>query len=335
MKKILFIPPGIQNGWYMQNHYEYLIRYLSDEFFIEQAQVPYPPFENFLDRFPETNPLERNPENYDLIIPLLPSHAGVPTIPEWFNKMAIVMYEPGEGHSAAAKVLAGATPIVDSADYEGRKCYSVRFGVDTNMFRPYKMLREDNLLHVGIVGSHATPRRMIEQVIKPLFDLEGVRVMIFPSPWINNGGLPELIEKLGGKEFLKRCVTGNKPWPGLPNIYNQLDVLIRCDASYGYSFPVMEAAACGVSVISTNCGIDHLITEAGGGILIDGNPLNFINNSEDLAHKVREAVIYMRDHPKERKIMGEAGRKEIETNWTWDKHIPGWRTFFREALEVV
>lgn len=329
MKKILFIPPGIANGWYMENHYEYLIRYLSDEFFIEQAQVPYPPFKGFLDRWPETSPLERNPEDYDAIIPLLPSHAGVPTTQEWFDKMGIVMYEPGEGHSAAAKTLAGATPYVDQANYEGRKCWPVRFGVDTEIYKPYPMLRQDNLLHVGILGSHATPRRMIEQVIRPLYDLEGVRIMFFPSPWINSGGEPALIESLGGKEFLKRCVAGNKRGVGVANMYNQMDVLIRCDASYGYSFPVMEAASCGVPVIATDCGIDHLITQAGGGILIDGNPLRFINEHEELRDKVCEAVIWMRDHPKERRTMGEAGRTEIENNWTWPQMIPAWREFLR------
>src|SRR3990167_2774132 len=333
MKKILFIPPGIQGGWYMENHYEYIIRYLSDEFFIEQAQVPYPPYENFLDRYPATNPLERNPEDYDLIVPILPTHAGVPPTPEWFKKIAIVMYEPGEGHSAAAHTLAGATPIVDQANYEERKCWPVRFGIDTEIYKPYPMLREDNLLHVGIVGSHATPRRMIEQVVKPLFDLEGVRIMFFPSPWVNNGGEPDLIERLGGMEFLKRCVMGNKYGVGIANMYNQLDVLVRCDASYGYSFPVMEAAACSVPVITTNCGIDHFITEAGGGILIDGNPLRFINDHEELRDKVREAVIWMRDHPKERKVMGNLAWAEIQDNWKWDKHIEGWRKFLREATK--
>lgn len=330
MKKILFIPPGIQNGWYMENHYEYLIRYLSDEFFIEQAQVPYPPFENFLDRYPATNPLERNPEDYDLIVPLLPSHAGVPTTDEWFKKMAIVMYEPGEGHSAAAAHLAGATPYVDQANYEGRKCWPVRFGVDTDIYKPYPMLREDDLLHVGIVGSHATPRRMIEEAIKPLYNLEGVRIMFFPSPWINNGD-ENVVEKLGGQEFLKRCVSGNKRGVGIANMYNQLDVLIRCDASYGYSFPVMEAAACGVPVIATDCGIDHFITQAGGGILIEGNPLRFISEPDELRDKVRKAIIWMRDNPIKRGQMGKAGRAEVVKNWTWPRQIPAWRRFLREA----
>lgn len=314
----------------MQTHYEYLIRYLSDEFWIEQAQVPYPPFENFLDRYPETNPLERNPEDYDLIIPILPTHSGVPTTEGWFKKMAVVMYEPGEGHWNAAKAIATATPAVETGDYGNKPQYSVRFGIDTELFKPFPMPREDNLLHVGIIGSHATPRRMIKEVIKPLYDLEGVRIMFFPSPWVNNGD-ERVVEELGGQEFLKRCIAGNKPWVGIPNLYNQLDVLIRCDASYGYSFPVMEAAACGVPVIATDCGIDHLITKAGGGILIPGNPLKWISEPDELRDKVRNAVIWMRDNPKLRIKMGDNARREIVRNWTWSKHIEGWRKFLRAA----
>jgi glycosyltransferase involved in cell wall biosynthesis len=331
VKKILFIPPGIQGGWYMQAHYEYLIRYLSDEFFIEMAQVPYPPFENFLDRFPETSPLERSPEDYDLILPLLPSHSGVPTEDKWFKKMAIVMYEPGEGHWSAAKILGATTPVVEAGDYGDIPIHSLRFGVDTELFKPISMLREDNLLHVGVIGSYGSPRRMIEETIKPLYGLKGVRVMFFPQNWVNQGGTPEKIESLGGPEFIKRVVAGDRYWPGIPNLYNRMDVMVRVDASYGYSFPTLEAAACGVPVIVTDMGIDHRITDAEGGILIEGNPLGWINKGNELAEKVRKAVVWMRDHPTERQAMGTRARWAIEDSWTWYRFIPAWRDFFREA----
>jgi glycosyltransferase involved in cell wall biosynthesis len=186
------------------------------------------------------------------------------------------------------------------------------------------MQREDDLLHVGVVGSYGNPRRMFEEAIKPLYDLEGVRIMIFPQSWVNNGD-ERVIERYGGREFTDRVVTGGKFWPGIPNLYNQMDVYLRCDSYNGYSFPVLEAAACGVPVIATDTGIDHHITEAGGGILID-------KNEPKLAEKVREAVIYMRDNPKKRKIMGNLAWTEIQDNWKWDKHVDGWRKFLRAAV---
>jgi glycosyltransferase involved in cell wall biosynthesis len=320
----------------MEAHYEYLIRYLSDEFFIEMAHTPYEPYENFLDRFPETSPLMRDPNNYDLIIPLLASHAGCD--PHVFgDKMAMVLYEPGEGRWTEAKLLGTTTPVVDDADYHDKKHMPVRFGIDTDLFRPIPMAREDDLLHVGFVGSHANPRRQIEEGIKPLLDMPGVKWMFFPGTWVNNGGEPEKIESLGGRKFLDRIVSGQRLWPGVPNMYNQLDVLVRIDNSYGYSFPTLEAAACGVPVIATNQGIDHLITEAGGGILLEADGFKGqkwpIGNGEELTDKLRKAIEFMRDHPKKRKMMGKAGREEIIKNWMWHDQIPAWRKFLREALK--
>jgi len=333
VKKILFIPPGIQGGWYMETHYEYLIRYLSDEFFIEVAQTPYPPYEDAWKRT-EVSPFDRNPDDYDLLVPLLPSHWGVLDREKYKHKTAVVMYEPGEGDWTRAKFLASTTPVADNTDYDER-IYPVRFGIDTLLFQPYKMLREDKLLHVGVVGSYGNPRRQIMEGIKPLYDMPGVRWMFFPQSWVNNGGD---FESLGGEEFKKLVVAGGKKWPGIPNIYNRLDVLVRIDNSYGLSFPVLEAGACGVPVITTYQGIDHLITEAGGGILLLPDPPHDkkwpIGEGEQLVGKLRIALEYMRDHPRKRKQMGMYGRIEVVKNWQWDKKkIDGWRKFLREATK--
>lgn len=323
MKKILFVPPGIQGGWYLEAHIEYLIRYLSDEFFIEQALVPYPPYDNWRERIPPEMPFMRSPDDYDLIVPLLATHWGIQPREDYYDKTAVIMYEPGEGCWNDVKHLAMTTPKVEEGEYPGKILHPVRFGIDTDLFKPYPMQREDNLLHVGVVGSYGNPRRMFEEAIKPLYDLEGIRLMIFPQSWVNNGD-ERVIERYGGKEFTDRIVTGGKFWPGLPNLYNQLDVYLRCDSYYGYSFPVLEAAACGVPVIATDTGIDHHITKAGGGILID-------KNEPKLAEKVREAVIQMRDNPQHRQMMGWAARQEIEKNWQWEDLIPAWREFLRAA----
>jgi glycosyltransferase involved in cell wall biosynthesis len=145
---------------------------------------------------------------------------------------------------------------------------------------------------------------------------------------------------------VRHCVFSSvKEWVTLPNIYNRFDVVLRVDHDPGYSFPVEEAQACGVPVIATSGGIDHLFTQAGGGILIEapkeyidlygGGREYYINNQEEIGIKTREAIIWMRDHPKERKKMGEAGREEILKNWTWKKQIPKWRKFIREGYEKV
>jgi glycosyltransferase involved in cell wall biosynthesis len=173
---------------------------------------------------------------------------------------------------------------------------------------------------------------MIKEAIVPNFDLKGVRFMFFPTSWVNQGGD---LDKVGGKEFLKRVVATDKKWPGIPNIYNRMDVLLRIDCSYGYSFPTLEAAACGVPVIVTNQGIDEEIVRAGGGLMLMGDQGadKLTTKGDDLSKAVREAVIWMRDHPNERKQMGGYARSEIINNWTWDKHIDNWRQFFKEGIK--
>ena len=330
MKKILVIPPM---RWYMEAHIEYLIRYLSDEFFIEIAQVPYPPYKDFL-KNPVNSPLMRSPDDYDLLWPILPTHWGIQDYKKYASKVVLVLYEPGEGKWVEAKLIAGATPESQKTKLpNGKRTHKVRFGIDTELFKPFPMLREDKLLHVGVVGSYLNPRRQVKDGIIPLINIPGVRIMFFPQNWVNNGGD---LKQVGGDRFLKRVVAGDKYWPGLPNIYNRLDVLLRIDNSYGYSFPTLEAAACGVPVIVTHQGIDHLITKAGGGILIEaegGGRWPVDERGKVLPNKLKEAIIYLRDHPRIRKSMGRAGRAEIEKNWTWPKQIPAWRRFFREALK--
>ena len=95
-KRILCIPP--LPSWYVEAHVEYLIRELADEFFVEIASNPYPPYKDFLSRFPNESPFMRNPDEYDLIWPLWAGHWGIP-INEYKHKTVVTIYQPGEDHS--------------------------------------------------------------------------------------------------------------------------------------------------------------------------------------------------------------------------------------------
>lgn len=328
-KKILAIPPW--HGWYVEAHVEYLIRELADEFFIEIAEIPYPPYENYL-QLPNPNPFLRNPDKYDLIWPLWAGHWGVP-IDKYKHKAVVVIYQPGDGHSEGCARVGAATPLVEKEFTNFNLPFrSLRFGIDTNLFYPVPALRDNyccDKLHVGYVGNHANVRHMLSTVISPLRDLEGIHLMLFPHSWMNNGGN---FNDWDGDNLFPYVVTGDKRWTGMPNIYNRMDVLLRIDQDPAYSFPTLEAASCGVAVIATDSGIDHLITDAGGGILIPGDRSVHMDTPEVTAKNVRDAVIFMQDNPLSRKKMGEMGRNEIMTNWRLSKFFPDWRLFFREAI---
>ena len=152
--------------------------------------------------------------------------------------------------------------------------------------------------------------------------------MLFPHSWQNHGGN---WKDWDGEHLMPYVVGGDKRWTGMPNIYNRMDVLLRIDQDPAYSFPTLEAAACGVAIIATDSGIDHLITKAGGGILITGDRSQHMNTPEITAERVKEKVIFLRDNRDVAKEMGRKGREEIERNWTWDNFYPAWREFFRKG----
>ena len=330
MKKILAIPP--LPSWYVEAHVEYLIREMADEFFIEIASNPYPPYETYKQRIPPESPFMRNPDEYDLIWPLWAGHWGIP-IDEYKHKTAVVIYQVGEGHSDGCAAVGAATPMVES-EFRTHNIpfHSLRFGIDTNLFYPVTALRNGyccDKFHVGYIGNHANVRHMLTTVISPLRNLEGIHLMLFPHSWQNNGGN---FKDWDGDNLMPYVVSGDKRWTGMPNIYNRMDVLLRIDQDPAYSFPTLEAAACGVPVIATNSGIDHVITAAGGGILIQGDRSQHLTTPEITAKAVREAVIELRDNQVRAREMGKKGREEIEKNWTWDKFYPAWRQFFRDGV---
>lgn len=321
--RILIIPA---RRHIIEAYCEYLIRHLSDEFYFEMGYPPEPPYYNILERVytGATSPLEKNPDDFDLIYPHFDTHWFLDPPEKYQHKIASVLLEP-VGVSGKRAVIAGTSPSVE--EKLPNPYHSLRFGVDTMLFRPYPMVRTDNLLHVGFIGNIGTPRRYMKELFMPLKSMSKVRLMIFPVVWWKHTR-PDEIEGMGGQDMLTSIVDGDKWYPGLPNLYNQMDIFIRCDIDHGYQFSVMEAASCGVPVICTDSGNTKQLCDAGGGICIDTKD----RDVERIAIEIQAAVKYLRDNPEIRKEMGRKGREFVEENYVWKKFIPAWRKFFREGV---
>lgn len=167
----------------------------------------------------------------------------------------------------------------------------------------------------------------------PLQSLPDTRLVIYPAIW-HKHTRPDEIEAMGGQELIDSIIEGDKWFQGFPNCYNQMDVFVRCDINPGYQFTVLEAAACGVPVVTTDPGLGKELCEAGGGIYVECQVGNFESAVlEELAIKIRIAVCQIKDQPDLIKKMGSAGRKFVEENYTWEQWIPKWREFFRKGLE--
>ena len=332
--RILIIPA---RRHILEAYCEYIIRYLSDEFYFEMGYPSVPPYDTLKERqlAGVENPLLKNPDDFDLIYPHFHTHLFLDPPPKYYHKLAYVYLEPGSDQGQ--KAVIAATSDVISKGLGDSPHHNLRFGIDTDLFKPYPMARTDDLLHVGFIGNIQTPRRYIKELFfEALKDVEGIRLMVWPTTYSNNTRADE-VELMGGTKMLESIVDGDKWFPGLPNIYNQMDVFVRCDIDNGCQLSVYEAAACGVPVVCVDSGSTRELARAGGAIQINnGNgDLNGSwepDNLNRIAKEIREAVIELRDDPGKRKKMGKTGRKFIEENWTWENHIPAWREFFREGV---
>jgi glycosyltransferase involved in cell wall biosynthesis len=248
-----------------------------------------------------------------LLIPLLGTHRHFD--PEKYrHKTVCLAWEPNERGADIGYNIGAMTPYVEQSF---PKMIPLRMGIDTNIFYDQELPKSDNLV-IGFVGKPHNPRRLFKEVILPLKDIPGIELKIFVQEQLHQ----QDIDFCGGEEFRKRICGVQRQWVGLPNIYNQLDVMIRVDADMGYSFPCVEAIACGVPIITSDSGIDKQLTDAGCGILIESDKDDFrswaYNNKEKVAEKYKQAVIRMRNDYVFRNECKQNCLKEIK-NWTWDR----------------
>ena len=326
MKKILFIAPSEETPWYVQNHIEYLIRYLGNEYIMDQGYVG------------DDNPLLKNPDDYDLLVPLRSTHPKV-DLEKYGRKTAMILWEPDERNWDKSVICAATTPMAAKSMKRWKHPYvEATPGIDTELFKHYDLLREDDgLLHVGVIGCAHNPRHRVKSVILPLLDIPGVKFDFYIRNWVNNDSD---VEQSGGEEIMKRVVDGNKVWTGVPNVYNRMDVLLKVDGDPGLTFPILEAAACEIPFVSTFVGIEHLFMDAGLVIIPDKTDPNgngrkwYYENTDEVVKRCRAAIEWMRDRPLERKGMGMNGRRKVLKRFTWEKQLPKWREFFDRALKL-
>src|SRR3990167_3994026 len=105
VKKILIIPARKHA---IEAYSEYLIRYLSDEFYFEMGYPPEPPYDDIKKGVwtGNTSPLEKNPDDFDLIYPHFNSHTFIQPPEKYYHKMVYVYLEPAYPSQNLAAVAA-------------------------------------------------------------------------------------------------------------------------------------------------------------------------------------------------------------------------------------
>jgi glycosyltransferase involved in cell wall biosynthesis len=183
----------------------------------------------------------------------------------------------------------------------GRPVFYTPNGVDTSFFRPATVPLPSDPLRVGWAGSlknQTSAHRGVDQFIAPaLAAVEGAKLALAAREdrWRN-------AEEM--REF-----------------YQSLHVYVCASRSEGTPNPCLEAAACGLPIVTTPVGnMPELIRDGENGFFVT-------RDRDDIAAKLR----LLRDDPELRERMGRAARASIEA-WDWRVQAPRYAEMFESVL---
>jgi glycosyltransferase involved in cell wall biosynthesis len=210
------------------------------------------------------------------------------------------------------------------------------------------------LSHLGKFAALNVPSRILYNIFKPLhpavfYTPHGVDTEIF-RPRAGNpfsspagelvlgwaGSLTNHPGKRGVEDLIMPAVEGLKgvtlklaareeKWrtqEEMAAFYQGVDVQICASRTEGGPHPLLEAAACGIPLISTRVGIaPDLIKDGDNGFLIERN-----------IETIRDAVIKLRDNQDLRTAMGKSARETVAKAWNWDLQAKSYVPFFDYGL---
>ncbi len=175
--------------------------------------------------------------------------------------------------------------------------YKTRVGINEKKFLPSNVIKKNEKFTVGWVGR-------IDK--KNYRELKGYDIVL--------AALKDLDVQLNIRTYKEQRVPREK----MVEFYQNLDCLICSSASEHIPLPVLEAAACGVPIISTKVGIVPEIIKTGeNGLIVPGT-----------SEAIRRAVQFLMSTPQSRYQISENIRAAIVENWTWEKCKSDWEKFF-------
>ncbi len=185
----------------------------------------------------------------------------------------------------------------------GKSVFYTPNGVDTEFFRPAAVPRPPSpTLRVGWAGSldnQGAEHRGVHEILAPA------------------------VAALPGAEL---CLAAREEtWRGPEEMlafYRSLDVYVCASRSEGTPNPCLEAAACGVPLITTPVGnMPELIRDGENGFFIERNVAS-----------LTEKLARLRADPDLRERVGQAARATVVESWDWRRQAARYGAMFREVL---
>jgi glycosyltransferase involved in cell wall biosynthesis len=174
-------------------------------------------------------------------------------------------------------------------------------GVDPNIFKPSSNRRQRGPLRVGFSGNDLHDWR------------KGVSDIITPA----SRAIPGVELCLALPNSKNYCSVDE-----MPAFYQGLDVYICASLSEGFSLSVLEAASCGLPIISTRVGgCEDLIESGINGFLVNRNVEEF-----------RDKILYLSQNEQLRATIGRRIRDTVLRDYSWSNQVLSWEKFLKADL---
>ncbi len=207
---------------------------------------------------------------------------------------------------AVSKTAAGS--VARSFSIPQNRVRVVYNGVDTELFRPGADVKKipGGLIFVGNTEDRKKGIRYLLEAM--LYLPREVSLTVVDGGAPRHVVMDELCRRYNIRERI-RC-TGKIPTEEVVRRYQEAEVAVSSSIYEGFGFPAAEAMACGLPVVATDGGaLPEVVGTSGqAGFIVPKR------NARALARSIRRLL----DDPALRTRMGEAGRKRIESRFSWN-----------------
>ncbi len=210
----------------------------------------------------------------------------------------------------ASTSYAMAAEIKRLISIDEKKISITPFGINTKLFVP----------------RHRVNKRKVIGIIKTLSSIYDIPLLIQAFRLICNkrddtllriyGEGPQKVDlqKMTNDLDLSTKVEfkGRIPNNDVPQALNEMDVFVNCSKQESFGVNILEAMACGIPVVATDCvGPREIIIDGGTGIIVkDRDP-----------QSLADAINCLLDNDYKRAIMGEAGRRRVCDFYDWANNV--------------